>query len=180
MTDHIPECCAKPILVLGCGNVLFGDDGFGPAVARRLLASENLPEELCVIDAGTAVRQILFNVVLSERRPRKIIVVDAMDKGFKPGELFRPSIESVPLNKLDDFSVHQLPTSNLLYELRELCGVDVELIVCQVRDIPESVSPGLSPPVGAAVSTAVDMILREARSLRCEMPTAPAAAPPAG
>ncbi len=169
MKDHIPEYCCKPILLLGCGNVLFGDDGFGPAVAQRLQARTDLPEELCVIDAGTAVREILFDIVLSERRPRKIIVLDAMDKGFTPGELFRPSIESVPLKKQDDFSMHQLPTSNLLYELTELCGVDVELIACQVEDVPEAVAPGLSAPVQAAVSKAGEIILQEVRSLEREI-----------
>lgn len=166
MSNCIPEYCSKPILVLGCGNILFGDDGFGPAVAERLLSRTDLPEGMCVIDAGTSVREILFDVTLSEKRPRKIIIVDAMDKGFKPGELFRPSIDTVPMKKLDDFSIHQLPTSNLLYELRKFCGVDVELIACQVQDVPKKVSPGLSPPVRAAVSKAAEMILREADSLK--------------
>lgn len=171
MSDCIPEYCSRPILVLGCGNILFGDDGFGPAVAQNLQARTDLPEELCVVDAGTSVREILFDVVLSDKRPRKIIIVDAMDAppdggAAKPGELFRPSVDSVPLKKLDDFSMHQLPTSNLLYELREFCGVDVELIACQVQSIPERVCPGLSPPVQAAVPNAVEMILGEAHSLR--------------
>ena len=159
MSNCMPEYCSKPTLVLGCGNILFGDDGFGPAVAQSLQARTDLPDELCVIDAGTSVREILFDITLSEKRPRKIIIVDAMDKGFKPGELFRPSIDSVPLKKLDDFSIHQLPTSNLLYELRKFCRVDVEVIACQVENIPEKVSPGLSPPVLAAVSKAAEMIL---------------------
>jgi Ni,Fe-hydrogenase maturation factor len=42
--------------------------------------------------------------------------------------------------------------------------VDVELIACQVQEIPEAVSPGLSPPVQGAVSGAADMIRQEIRS----------------
>jgi len=171
MNDCIPEYCSSQVLVLGCGNILFGDDGFGPAVAQNLQARRGLPEELCVIDAGTSVREILFDVVLSERRPRKIIILDAMDKGLKPGVLFRPSLKSVPLKKLDDFSMHQLPTSNLLNELRRFCGVEVELIACQVQSIPEKVAPGLSPPVRAAVSRAAEMILHETHSLPREILT---------
>ena len=169
MKTPVPEYCSKPMLVLGCGNALFGDDGFGPAVAQCLQARRDLPDEVCVIDAGTSVREILFDVVLSETRPRKVIIVDAMDKGLKPGELFRPAIDAVPLKKLDNFSIHQLPTSNLLRELRDLCGVEVELIACQVQHIPESVSPGLSPPVEAEVSKAAEMILREFESLKAEL-----------
>jgi len=166
MASSIPEVCSKPVLVLGCGNILFGDDGFGPAVAEHLRSRKDLPDEVCVVNAGTSVREILFDAVLSEKKPRKIIIVDAMDKGLKPGELFRPSIDDVPLKKLDDFSMHQLPASNLLRELRDLCGVDVELIACQVQSIPETVSPGLSPPVQAAVSIAAETIIRECSGVK--------------
>ena len=169
MNNSVPEYCSKPMLVLGCGNVLFGDDGFGPAVAQYLQARPELPAEICVIDAGTSVREILFDVVLSETRPRKIVIVDAMDKGLKAGQLFRPSINAVPLKKLDDFSVHQLPTSNLVRELQELCEVEVEVIACQVQHIPESVSPGLSPPVKAAVTEAAEMVIRQFEFLKAEL-----------
>ena len=27
--DATPDYCSKPVLILGCGNLLFGDDGFG-------------------------------------------------------------------------------------------------------------------------------------------------------
>jgi coenzyme F420 hydrogenase subunit delta len=57
--------------------------------------------------------------------------------------------------------MHQLPTSNLLYELREFCGIDVVVLACQVEHIPESVAPGLSPAVRAAVSKAAEMVLDE-------------------
>jgi coenzyme F420 hydrogenase subunit delta len=112
---------------------------------------------------------VLFDLVLSERRPRKIIIVDAMDKGLPPGELFRPTIEAVPLKKLDDFSMHQLPGSNLVRELRDSCGVDVEVIACQVQHIPESVSPGLSPPIEAAIPRAAEMILKEYEALTTKL-----------
>jgi len=168
MTDLVPDFCYRPILVLGCGNVLFGDDGFGPAVAQAMLARtpRKRGDEVCVIDAGTAVREILFDVILSDKRPEKIVVVDAVDAGLSPGELFRPAVDSMPPNKLDDFSMHQLPTSNLLFELREFCGIEVVLIACQPGDIPQRVSPGLSPPVRAAVPIAAEMVMREVCALR--------------
>ncbi len=161
MASSVPEVCSKPVLVLGCGNVLFGDDGFGPAVAECLQARADLPDEICVVNAGTSAREILFDVILSEKRPEKIIVVDAVDRGLKPGELFRLAIEDLPVKKLDDFSMHQLPASNLLRELQDFCGVKLELIVCQVQEIPERVSPGLSLTVQKAVSDAVEMIIHE-------------------
>ena len=43
----------KPVRILGVGNVLMGDDGFGPYVARTLGARYELPEHVEVQDVGT-------------------------------------------------------------------------------------------------------------------------------
>jgi len=151
----------KSILILGCGNVLFGDDGFGPAVVQHLQDNFTIPPDVCVLNAGTSVRKILFDTMLSDRKPSKIVIVDAMDCERKPGELFAIDIDSYPKIKLDDFSMHQLPTSNLLRELRDLCGVEVIVAACQVSNIPESVKPGLSNPVKSAVELAAETLAKE-------------------
>jgi coenzyme F420 hydrogenase subunit delta len=156
-----PDWHDKSILILGCGNILFGDDGFGPAVAQHLQSNSNIPPHVCVLDAGTSVREVLFDVVLSDEKPSKIVIVDAMDYGRKPGELFYPDIDSLPRVKLDSFSLHQIPTSNLLCELRNLCHIEVVVIACQVSHVPKMVSPGLSSPVMEAVQRAANTIVEE-------------------
>jgi coenzyme F420 hydrogenase subunit delta len=161
-----PDCevtldyCRCETLVLGCGNVLFGDDGFGPAVARQLRCRPDLPESMVVMDVGTGVRQVLFNVVLSPVRPRRIIVVDAVDMGREPGVVWTIAANELPGVKCDDFSMHQLPTSNLLRELNDLAGVEVQCIVVQVAGLPSEVKPGLSRPVQQAVERAEERILQ--------------------
>jgi len=154
-----PDYCRCDTLVLGCGNELFGDDGFGPAVARRLGHGTKLPPSAVALDVGTSVREVLFNVVLSSLRPRRIVVVDAVDRGRHPGEVWLMEARDLPRVKCDDFSMHQLPTSNLLHELSELCGVEVTCVVGQVGELPSEVTPGLSAPMRHAVERAVDMIL---------------------
>jgi len=156
-----PQWYDKSIIILGCGNVLFGDDGFGPAVAQCLQRNFTVPVDICVLDVGTSVREILFDIVLSDRKPAKIVIVDAMDCGREPGELFAPDIDSIPRIKLDSFSLHQVPTSNLLRELRDLCGIEVVMIACQVSRTSEEVSMGLSNPVEVAVERAAKMLARE-------------------
>ncbi|HUT47151.1 MAG TPA: hydrogenase maturation protease [Sedimentisphaerales bacterium] len=156
-----PEWYDKSVLILGCGNILIGDDGFGPAVAQRLRGNFTIPADVCVFDAGTSVRKILFDTVLSEKKPSKIVIVDAMDCGREPGELFLLDIDSLPKIKLDDFSMHQIPSSNLLRELRDHCGIEVIVIACQVAGTCDSVNPGLSTPVEAAVKPAAELIANE-------------------
>ena len=157
----LPDFCRKPILVLGIGNLLFGDDGFGCAVVEYLEACHDLPEAVCLLDAGTSVRKLLFTLCLSPVRPRRLLIVDAMDAGRVPGEIFEIDPAEIPVVKLDDFSLHQLPTSNLLRELQESCGVEVRVLACQTGPLPDQISPGLSPPIRAAVPRAAQWLMHE-------------------
>ena len=148
------------VVVLGCGNILFGDDGFGPNVAEYLQNCVQLPENVSVINAGTSVRGILFDLILSPQRPKKIIVIDAVDTKRKPGEVFNLNVDEFPLNKIDDFTLHEMPTSNLLKELKEFCNVDVIIIAAQVKQMPEAVSPGLSDVLMESVAVAAEEVLK--------------------
>jgi len=158
------EYCPKSVLVLGCGNRLFGDDGFGPAVVEYLNENYSLPDGVAVIDTGISVRNILFDIILSEERPKKIIIVDAVNVGKKPGEVFELDVSRIPLQKIDDFSMHQLPTSNLLLELKKLCSVDIKVICVQVEDIPDSVRPGVSEALLRSLPAVCEKILEESES----------------
>lgn len=156
--EDMPQYHDKSVIVFGCGNVLFGDDGFGPKVVEELQKNYDIPPHVCVINAGLSVREYLFNITLDEQRPDTIIIVDAVDFGRSPGEIFEIDLEELPENKIDDFSMHQIPTSNLLRELRDLCCVDVRILSCQVEKIPEEVEPGLSKTVLEKVKKMCDLI----------------------
>ena len=156
-----PEWCNKSVLILGCGNILLEDDGFGPTFAQHINRSFTVPADVCVLDVGTSVREILFDTMLSDKKPSKIVVVDAMDCDREPGELFVLDIDGIPQVKIDDFSMHQIPTSNLLRELRDLCGIEVVVIACQVATRCNRVNPGLSDLVEAAVKPAAELLAKE-------------------
>ena len=156
--EHTGYHC-KRTLVLGCGNVLFGDDGFGPAVADHLLAGPAVPEDAEVLNLGLSTRGFIFDILLAERRPERIIIVDAMVcEGRKPGEIFEVPLDGLIKEKVDDFSFHQGPTSNLLKELRDVCGVDIVVIACQPQSIPGEMTCGLSAPLQRAVPAASELI----------------------
>lgn len=148
----------KSILIFGCGNILFGDDGFGPRVADELIENYHLPESIGVINAGTSIRTMLFDIILNDKKPEKIIIIDAIDAQRSPGEIFEIPIYEIPEKKIDDFSMHQLPTSNLLKELKELCEVEVIVLACQVEIIPTEVTTNLSNKIMEAIPTACEII----------------------
>lgn len=160
LSSDLPDYCAKPTLVLGCGNLFFGDDAFGCAAAEGL-EKRGVPEDVCVLDVGTGARAVLFTILLSPARPRRILVVDAVDAGRSPGEVFEIRPSEIPYAKRDDFSLHQVPTSNLLADLEKECGVEVRVLACQSGPIPAEMRPGLSPAVAEAVPRAVEWVMRD-------------------
>lgn len=159
--EHFPDYCRKEILIVGVGNTLFGDDGFGPEVIEYLEKHYTIPENVCLADAGTGIRRILFTITLSEVRPKVIVVIDAVEKGREPGAIFDISLDEVPAEKIDDFSIHQVPSSNLLKELQDFCAVKVAIKACQVKSIPDTIQSGLSPPLQKAVPLMAQNIAEE-------------------
>lgn len=158
--QNVSDTQYRDILVLGCGNILFGDDGFGPCVVEYLRKHEKVPENVSLLNVGTSVRGILFDILLSPTRPKKIIVIDAIDANRTPGEVFKINVDELPLNKIDDFTLHEMPTSNLLKELKEFCNIDVFIIVGQTDHLPEEVRPGLSDSLKRNLAMAAQEVLK--------------------
>ena len=156
--ECVPDYYQKDLLILGVGNPLFGDDGFGPAVAEEVERRGQVPSFAAVLDVGTGVREILFDLILSPDRPKEVIIVDALDCGREPGEIFKVKIDEVPKLKSHDFSLHLAPSLNLLQELRDNAGVKVTILAAQPEPIPKIVTAGLSEPIQTAVTEAADYI----------------------
>jgi len=158
----IQELFTKPVLIFGCGNPLFGDDGFGPAVVEHLMIHYSLPEFVLAVDAGTSIRDLLFDLLLAPVKPSRIHIVDAVclpDR--QPGQLFEPDLDEIPISKVSDFSLHQFPSVNLLREMNSLPLVHVQVLAVQAGHIPDFVQPGLSPEVHKAVEPACKWLLSQ-------------------
>ncbi|MFV0436931.1 MAG: hydrogenase maturation protease [Desulfopila sp.] len=156
MTPQVDE-----VIIFGCGNIYLGDDGFGPAVIERLNGSTLLPPKVVAIDAGTSIRDQLFDFLLCEElRPRHIVIVDSIDRNDRqPGEVFTIEPGAIPAKKLHDFSLHQFPTVNMLQEIEEFTNVKVTIVVAQIREPAQEVHEGLSVEVQQAVDVACSTIL---------------------
>jgi hydrogenase maturation protease len=73
----------KPVLVIGLGNPLMGDDGIGFAVAERMAADSRLPESVEVICGGTDLLRYAGQMAGRER----VVVIDAIQGDAEPGNV---------------------------------------------------------------------------------------------
>jgi len=152
--QDLPGYCLADTLILGLGNDLLGDDGFGPAVIERLLALGDLPAGALALDTGMGVTRLLFDIALSDRRPQRLIAVDAVRLGRPAGTVSLLPLDAIEPGRVRAASAHQEPTTCLLKELGALSGMDIFLLAAEPEVMPEEVSPGLSPAVQGAVEAA--------------------------
>jgi coenzyme F420 hydrogenase subunit delta len=163
LDEHeLPDHLRKRVVVLGVGNSLFGDDGFGPATVQFMLKSMEVPSDVCVLDAGTAVMPILLDILLSDVGPKRLIILDTADLGKKPGELVRMSVKQLPQTRGNIFSFHTFSARMVLQELENRKCLEVIILACQAEEISPEIREGLSEPVNDAVSLAGQIVLEMA------------------
>ena len=142
----------RRILVAGVGNVLRGDDGFGPAVVSRL---DGLPEGTRVVETGIG-GVALLQELLAEPLDG-LIVIDAVDRGAAPGTLFVLDPDVAEAEHVAD--VHLANPERVLSMARTM-GVlpaRVAIVGCQPQDADE-MGEMLTPPVARAVDDGVRIV----------------------
>lgn len=89
-------------LIIGCGNLLRGDDAAGPVLIRRLWEM-GLPEGVRCADGGTGGMDVAFQM----RGVPEVILVDASNTGSEPGTIFCvPGYELEQLPPLTGINTH--------------------------------------------------------------------------
>ncbi len=149
-------------LVVGIGNVLRGDDGFGVEVARRLQALPDVTARAKVIEVGIGgihlVQELMDGYDL-------LVIVDAVDRGGDPGRLYvlELDVPSAPSAleawERDLTDMHEAVPSKTLIMARALSVLParVLLVGCQPART-DAVEIGLSPGVERAALEAIDRI----------------------
>lgn len=148
------------VTVVGVGNVLLSDEGFGPAVVATLASrfeTEPKPDDVRIVDGGVLGMKLLPYFQQSDH----VIVVDALDAGAEPGSLFRFTPEEAELEAGTPVSAHEIALPHLL-QIAALAGAHPEVVIigCQVADI-STPAMELTAPVAAAVDRAAELVLRE-------------------
>ncbi len=147
----LAETVPRPTAVVGVGNPLTGDDGFGPAVVAGLSPSERLttfdvrgvPESFLGPIAASGCPGVLF--------------ADAADLGAEPGRL--ALVDADRLAEID-VSTHVVSLALMAEAVRRLAGeggAAGEMICALLAVQPASLAEAdrLSEPVAAAVRRAV-------------------------
>lgn len=154
MTESTKETAprrSERILVLGIGNYVLQDEGFG-VHAVKALADVELPESVDLLDGGTAGLHLMGNL----RDYDRVIVIDASLDSYPVGTVrhLKPRFgEYPPL-----VTAHEIGLKDTL-EALQLTGYcpEVDLVVCSVEKYT-SLGTELSPAVAAALPQALSLV----------------------
>ena len=142
---------AKRLIVAGVGNILRGDDGFGPRTTELL---EDMPEGVDVIETGIGGIALLQELMAG---CDGLVLIDAVDQGEAPGTviLMRPDVpEAVHVP-----DIHLANPDRVLSMAKTIGCLPERVIIvgCQVSSV-DTLGEGLSPEVERGLEIAVKKI----------------------
>ncbi len=153
---------APEILVLGIGNLLWADEGFGVRCAEAFTERYALPPEVRVLDGGTQGLYLLPYV----QEARRLVVFDAVDYGLAPGTLKLVEDGEVPrFMGAKKMSLHQTGFQEVIAaaELTGRCPREMLLVGVQpqqLEDFGGSLTPVVLERIPAAVELAASRLRR--------------------
>jgi len=153
---------ADRIVVLGIGNVLWADEGFGVRAVQALQERWTFAGHVSLVDGGTQGLYLIPQV----HAARKLLILDAVDYGLAPGTLRLVENDEVPrFLGAKKMSLHQTGFQEVL-ALAQLLGrypEQVLLIGCQPQELDDyggSLRPAIKTALEQALTLAVQQLTR--------------------
>ncbi len=134
------------IIVLGLGNLLYGDEGFGCTAAKRLLESKSWTDEVEIVDGGTQGLYLLDFIESADR----LILIDAVipkEDGLK----VHVYENEIPAKIQKKMSSHQTGLSELLAMARLHDQYPKDLVLIGIPPVNLDMGIGLSSEIEALV-----------------------------
>jgi hydrogenase maturation protease len=149
-----------PILVLGIGNYLLGDEGVGVHAARAL-GGEELPPGVTVIDGGTGG----FHLLEYFQSTGAVVLIDATMDGRPAGtlEVRRPRFASEFPRAL---SAHDIGLRDLIESAALTRDLPACILITVSVESIQDMTVELSPPVAASLPAVLAAVREAVRSLR--------------
>jgi hydrogenase 3 maturation protease len=140
------------MVIVGIGNPLRGDDGFGPALIERL---QNKVSFLC-IDAGTAPENYVG--LLVKEKPDTILLIDVADLSLEPGQYRILQPEDI---LKCGFTTHDMSSRMLMEFLEDQTNASILMLGVQPQQV--SLGEAMSECVIETLNE-IEMLIQEAGS----------------
>ncbi len=148
----------RKIVVIGIGNLIMKDDGLGIHVVRTLIKVNFSPElSVSIIDGGLEPDL----TVLVESGTDKLILVDAVQAGGKPGEIYRLTLPEVEHSGYGTRTGHYLNMQQNMTLLRLMKTLPAEVVVIGVEPLEMTPGTELSDTLASVLPEVVSTVVHE-------------------
>jgi hydrogenase maturation protease len=159
---------APRVLIIGIGNLLWADEGFGVRAVEAMHRLYEWPDNVRLMDGGTQGLYLVQHV----RDADILIVFDAVDYGLEPGTIKLVEGDEVPkFLGAKKISLHQTGFQEVLATAELLGGAPPHLYLIGVQpveldDFGGSLRDEMKARIGPAIQHAVDFLARHGISGR--------------
>lgn len=101
---------AAEITVLGIGNTILSDEGFGVRIVEYLKKNYDFPESVALIDGGTLGVELQHFIVGTQ----KLLIIDSIDGGVEPGKIFHLHGNEILKHFTQKISAHEIGIQDIL------------------------------------------------------------------
>ena len=129
------------ITVLGIGNVILGDEGFGVRVVEYLADRYDFPDCVSLVDGGTLGIELTQYVTGT----KKLLIIDSINGGKTGGAKFRFENEEVAAHFQDKLSAHEVGIQDVLTMLNVTGRKIPQVTVIGAQPCIVEAGVGLSP-----------------------------------
>lgn len=148
----------KRILILGVGNILYTDEGFGVRIAEELDQKYEFSPNVDVLDGGTLGLRLMGPIMDSDY----LIIVDIVLNEGAPGDMFRLLGEDLSKACAFTNSMHQTDLLDTLANCSLVGSVPDDVILYGIEPVNyEEMSAALSPELEEMLPVVMEAVLKE-------------------
>lgn len=158
VTPADPE---RRILVLGVGNTILKDEGFGVHVIEELEKNRDklgIPSNVEIMEGATLGLDLLYSF---ENRD-KIILIDIVNAGAEPGAMFRFTPHDIKTKQvMNKVSMHQVTLFDVLTMAEVTDRLPDEVVIIAVQPGEINWGEELTEAVAKQIPKVIELVLKE-------------------
>lgn len=153
------------VTVLGIGNIILCDEGFGVRAAETLDAKYEFPDNVQILDGGTLGMELLRFITGT----KKLLILDSINGGEAPGTIFRFEDKAVIEHFYDKLSAHEVGIQDVLAFLAVSGKAIPNVVVIGAQPYNLGAGVGLSPEMEKLLPVMADKAVAELKNWGIEL-----------
>jgi hydrogenase maturation protease len=145
------------ITILGLGNILMRDEGFGVHFIRWFSERYSLPENVKIVEGGTMGYALLGPISLS----RYLIVIDVLKLDDEPGSVYRFTREDMEAHLPPPTSAHEVTFQDVLFKAELIDECPETVFLCIIPENYADMDLEMSPRLKDRFPAMEELLLKE-------------------